>query len=234
VTRSVTFALLVGAVLLPACSTEEPSAPPREDVPYSGDLNWTPEESAAWRATARPGWLVLHVTLAGTGEPVTDCTYSGVRFAFDKRRVPRKPFMMVDRFGPRPATPDGRYRWKMAAGWHQVRLGGRGIRKTWTPVFEIREGEETRLELAVKQTNRLRVRVFDEQGKPLEEGGVSLDGDGFRAGMHISKGIGEMEVDVDEVTVSVGRIFLEEYARQSVTIPLKPGEWNEVTIRLRR
>lgn len=232
--RALLAVLLLGAALQSACSTKDTSPPSRDDVPYSGDVNWTDAEQEALRTVARPGWLVLRARAAGSGEPVTDCAYYSLRFAFEKRRVAPKLCMKISPGGPPRVRPDGRYRWKLAAGWHQLRLSADGFRPTWTPVFQIREGEETALKMDIRPTNRLRVRVFDENGEPLEDGAVLLDGKRYRSTMHIENGVGEGEVDVDEVTVSVGRVFLEEYAPQSVTVSLTPGEWNEVTIRLRK
>ena len=41
-------------------------------------------------------------------------------------------------------------------------------------------------------------------------------------------------VPVDEITVSLDPDHLEVYAPQSVTVPLKPGIQNVVTIRLKK
>jgi hypothetical protein len=228
--RADTFAFLC---LLPlaACTTESPAPPHDEPVPEF--VNWTDTEKAAWRSEENRGTLVLTVKDVDTGAPVTDCDYHAAKFAFEKRLVAAHPSNQISK-PPAPEVEDGRFRWDLAAGWHQLRVDAKGYRNKWTPVFRIEAGRETTLDLTMRLANRLRVVVLDEHGKPLKEGGVHLVGKGFRAGMHIENGVGEQLVPVDEITVTVGDVFLKEYAHQKITVPLKPNGVNTVTIRLRR
>ena len=195
--------------------------------------NWTDAEQAAWASPENRGALVLTVRDAETGAPVTDCDYHSARFAFERRLVEPHPPMMID--GPaRPGSAAGRYRWDLAAGWHQLRVDANGYRNAWTPVFRIQAGKETALDLAMRTANRLKVVLLDENGAPVADGGVLLTGKDYRGGMHIADGVGERLIPADEITVTVGDVFMEDYARETVTVPLRPGIVNEVTIRLRR
>lgn len=209
-------------LVLLACSSDAPA-----------NANRTEEQRRAWTQCLNPGWLDLSVRDVETGEPVTDADYYALRFALEERRVGPQPPVMVSH-SPRAESKDGRYRWKLAEGWHQIRISADGYRNTWTPVFRIEKGKRTSLEIEMRKANRLKVIVLDENGEPIEEGGVHLSGDGYRGGMHIANGVGERLLPVDEITVTVGDVFLEDYAFQEVTVPLKPDIVNEVTIRLRR
>lgn len=224
------FALLLPFVLA-TCTTEPPdSNPDRTDDQI---CNWTDAEEAAWFAPDARGHLVLTVVDAKTGAPVATCDYHAVRFAFTRDRVEPHPEMLLD--GPgRPPSPDGRYRWDLAAGWHQLQIDADGYRDRWTPVFRIAAGQETRLELALRTANRLRVLVLDEHGEPLPEGGVLLVGEHYRGGLAIEDGVGERLIPADAITLSVGDVFLPDYAYQKLEVPLRDDVVNEVTIRLRR
>ncbi len=46
--------------------------------------------------------------------------------------------------------------------------------------------------------------------------------------------VGEDLVDVDELKIEVGRVFMDEYGRQSVPVKLERGKLTEVTIHLKR
>jgi hypothetical protein len=236
--------VIVVVLFLSACSSEPSAGPTPEDGPaadVSGEAsaneppgeNREDEEKRAWRECRNPGWLDLSVRDVETGVPVKDADYHALKFAFEKDRV-EPQFSARISHSPAAESETGRYRWKLAAGWHQIRIDADGYRNKWTPVFRIEKGKETSLEIEMRKANRLKVIVLDEKGEPIEEGGVHLIGDGYRAGMHIAKGVGERLVPVDEIAVTVGDIFLEDYAFQKVSVPLKPGIVNEVTIRLRR
>jgi uncharacterized protein YegP (UPF0339 family) len=213
----------------------EPASPAPEvkaaEAPV--DANRTEEEMLAWRECRDPGWLVLTARDVVSGKPVTDADYHALKFAFDEKRV-EPQFSARISHAPNAKSDTGRFRFKLAAGWHQIRIDADGYRNKWTPVFRIEEGKETSIGIEMRKANRLKVIVLDESGKPIGEGGVGLTGDGYRAGMHIENGEGEQLVPVDEVTVTVGDVFLKDYAFQAVTVPLKPGIVNEVKIRLRR
>ncbi len=235
------IAVLFALVLAVSACAGEPAPAPKSDepVPKSAEpakidsANKTKQERAAWRETRNPGWLVLTVKDVETGEPVMDADYHALKFAFDEARV-EPQFSARISHTPAKGSATGRYRWKLAEGWHQIRIDATGYRNKWTPVFRIDRGQEATLEIEMRKSNLLKVILLDENGKPVEEGGVFLTGRDFRAGMHIENGVGERPVPVDEITVSLDPSHLEVYAPQSVTVPLKPGIQNVVTIRLKK
>ncbi|MCU0728256.1 MAG: hypothetical protein MUE73_21115 [Planctomycetes bacterium] len=232
--------LIAVALMTLACSPKPAAGPVSADpvADVSSIANWTEEESLAFRTDVKPGWLALSAKDVETGEPVRDAAFHSVRFSFEQRLVEAHPPMKVD--GPARlewsvGTLNRRsWCWKLAAGWYQLCIDADGYRNTWTPVFRVEEGRETPLAVELRKANRLKVNVLDERGAPIAEGGVLLLGKDFRAGLHIANGVGERFVPVDEVSIEVGRTFLEEYADEVVTVPLRPGIVNEVTIRLRR
>jgi hypothetical protein len=233
-------ALLLLCLLLPACQDAPPEAPPQPDpeaVPGEEEVpefvNWTEEETEAWRSNAKPGWLVITVRDAATGEPVTDSHYYGMKFAFDKRLVEAHPHIEVDSFKAH-FSEDGVYRYKFASGWHQLRLEADDHWRTWTPVFQIEEGQETKLTVGLHANVRLRVTVTDADGSPLKDGRVTVRMNTLRGSVHIENGVGELWIEDDEVTLSVGRMNLEEYQEQSITMKLTPGVVNEASITLTR
>jgi hypothetical protein len=177
------------------------------------------------------GWLVITVTDAATGEPITDCQYYGYRTAAAKEEVESQPHIEVDTFRE-IVSETGIYRWQFAPGWHQLRLEADDYWRTWTPVFQIEAGKETKLAFEMRRNILLRVKVFDADGSPLEEGRVRVEMNSLVGSVAIQNGVGEVWVEDDEVTLGVGRIWLKEYREQSVTATLRPGETNEVTIHL--
>ena len=52
--------------------------------------------------------------------------------------------------------------------------------------------------------------------------------------VHIENGVGELWIEDDEVTLSVGRMNLKEYQEQSISMKLTPGVVNEASITLTR
>jgi len=229
-------ALALTAILLLACSAEPPPATPPEETPAADELpefvNWTDEESEALSTNLKPGWLVLTVRDAATGEPIPDSYYYGMKFAFEKRLVGRHLHREVDFFGRRPPVPDGVYRWKLASGWHQLRLEADDHWRTWTPVFQIEEGVETKLTVDLHANVRLKVTVIDADGSPLKEGWVTVEMNELRGSIQIENGVGELWVEDDEVTLSVGKRNLKDYQEQSIAMKLTPGIVNEATITL--
>ena len=232
-------ALALLCILLPACSGEPPpevppelaakEAPATEEVPKF--VNWTEEESAAWRSGAKPGTLVLTVRDSATGEPITDSHYYGMKFAFEKRLVAPHPHIEVDSF-KKHYSEDGVYRYEFASGWHQLRLEADDHWRTWTPVFRIEEGKETKLTVDLHANVRLKVTVIDADGSPLKDGWVTVRMNTLLGSVHIENGVGELWIEDDEVTLSVGKMNLEDYQEQSITMKLTPGIVNEATITL--
>lgn len=236
--------LLVAVALLVFACSQKPvvNAVPEEGsaatVPESvcaakpSSTNVQDEENRAWRECRNPGWLVLFVRDIENGEPITDADYYALRFALEEERIRKSPTMVRRVAGPE--SESGIYRWKLAEGWHELRISAHEYRNKWTPTFRIERGKETRIEMEMRKANILKVTVLDEKGELFGDCGVSLRGDGYRAGMHIENGVGERHVPVDEITIIVGDTFLKDYALQTVIVPLKPGIVNEVTVRLRR
>ena len=132
-----------------------------------------------------------------------------------------------------PRSPDGIFRFPLGPGWYRLRLTSSTYRHTWTPIFEVRPGEETRLAILMKPANRIRVVVLDPDGKPISRGAVLLRSKlGLRASLVLTAGVGERHVDVDELVVEIGTVFLKEYAEQHVPVSLDPGGTTVVEIRL--
>ena len=233
--RSVACLLLLVLVSF-ACSSEPPpeavpQAEPEAEVPEF--VKWTEEESEALLSNAKPGWLVLTVRDSATGEPITDCHYYGMKFAFEKRRVEPRSHIEVDSFKAH-FSEDGVYRYQFASGWHQLRLEADDHWRTWTPVFRVEEGKETKLTVELHANVRLKVTVFDADGSPLESGDVTVRMNTLLGSVHIENGVGELWIEDDEVTLSVGKIHMKDYAEQSITMKLTPNIVNEATIRLTR
>lgn len=247
--------VLVLAALLPvSCSRSpsgEPAAEPGDSTAVDGwpepvrgpafapDLtgpieNPTPEESAAWKDPARGGTLLVKVADATTGDPVASCNYHAFRHALTRGKVDRHLSPRVTRRGIEDHA-DGIHPFSLGRGFWRLRLTSPSYRNTWTPIFEIRPGEETRLSILMAPANRLVVTVLDETGGPLADGAVLLRSEeGLRAAMHIANGRAERLVDVDRLTIEIGSTFLEEYAVQRVPVTLQAGGTTEVEIRLRR
>ena len=208
-----------------------PSFEPRAPGP---GVNRSEEERAAWLDVENGGTLLLKVQDAESGAPIPDCNYYAFKHTLTRDRVDRHLSPRISHT-PGAERPDGIYRYRLGRGWHRLRIVAAGYRNTWTPVFEIRRGEETRVALLMKRSNRLVVTVLDEKGEPLEEGALALGAPpGFKGSMVIRQGRGEQQVDVDELTIEVGTVFLEEYAVQRIPVTLEPGQITEIEIRLTR
>jgi hypothetical protein len=208
-----------------------PEQPPAR--PPGGFVNLTPEEDKALFDRSALGHLDLEVRDAETGAPVRDWSYHRVRFALDEATVDAHIHIQVDSF-EREETPTGRNRVPLGAGWYRLGLAANGYRRTWTPRFRIEKEKDTSIAMTMLKANRLRVHVLDEHGDALAEGTVLLVGETLRSALLIKDGVGERLVDIDEVRIEVGRVFMEDYARQSVPVTLERGKLNEVTIRLKR
>ena len=197
-------------LLAPACSPESPTDP---------------------ADTTGNGWLVLTVRDAATGKPVTDAHYYGMRFAAEEHLVESSSNREVD-FFEEFYSADGVSRWELQPGWHKLRIEADGYWRSWTPVFRIEAGMETKLTFDMHTNIMLRIKVYDVDGSPLQKGVISVAMGSLFGSVDIEDGIGELWVEDDEVTLGVGKIWLKEYKEQSIKVALTPGEVNEATIHL--
>jgi hypothetical protein len=241
--------LLVLVLATAACSGDGESrapnlAPPDPRLPETADAlappvrgrfeNLTEEEKKARWDEESQGTLVLDVLDEETGAPVTDWWYYGVKYSLEESGVDAKIHTEVDFFGERPEAPDGHRRIALSAGWYRLRLEADGYRDTWTRRFRIDKGEDTAFSMTLLEANRLRVKVFDENGEPLEDGALLVEGENRKGAFSIHDGVGEDLMYDDEVVLHVGRVFLEDYAPQTIKVKLERGRVNEVTVHLKR
>lgn len=203
-------ALLSLLVFVSACSSE----PSTDPVSPSGN-----------------GWLAISVRDGESGKPVTNAHYYGMRFAEEKDLVESASHLEVD-FFKEFYSEDGAYRWELKPGWHKLRIEADGYWRSWTPIFRIEAGKETALTFDMHKNIMLRIKVYDVDGSPLPEGVVGVSMNTLFGSVSIKDGSGELWVEDDEVTLSVGKIWLKDYRKQTIKIPLTPGEVNEATIHL--
>jgi hypothetical protein len=212
-----------------------PEVPDADPMPtgFEGLQNYSEEESRAWRSKERGGVAVIRAVDAGTGEPIPDQMYYGIRFAFRKEDVDRRPHVEVDWRGT-PEVPDGVRRNDLAAGWWRLRLEADDYRPTWTPRFRVEEGKTTDLTVRMLLSNRLRVTVLEPDGTPCADGTLVIRGPRYLQAMHVSDGVGETSVHRDTIQVSVDPRMMEGYRPWTRTVEMSYGETTEVTVRLER
>lgn len=197
-------------------------------------MNSTDEEKAAWRDASTGGTLLLRLTDAGSGKPIPKCNFGAFKHSLDHELVDRKNSPRITRRGVED-RPDGVHSIPLGRGFYRLRLSSPTYRWTWTPIFEIRPGEDTRLAIEMLPANRLVATVLDERGEPLARGALSLKSEeGLNGTMVIENGRGETLVYVDQLTIEVGTVFLTEYAPQRLPVSLEPGVTARVEIRLER
>ena len=253
--RTATITLVLATALAVACSdrhAETPdSGPPASPAPtdgwpepvggpayapdgYGSRLNSTEEEEAVRRDASACGRLLVKLTDDAGGEPMAKCNFGAFKYSLQRGLVDRKNSPRVTRRGAED-HPDGIHPFTLSRGFYRLRLTSPTYRNTWTPIFEIHPGEETRLAIRMMLASRIVVTVLDENGEPLAKGAVMLRSkEGMRASLVIKNGRGERLVDVDELFVEVGTTFLKEYAVQRVPVSLTAGGTTEVEVCLTR